>query len=100
MDGVMNLTAFLLLPILLHNYGYLDQHTYVSVIHENTFYENSTEAILVYSHYKYFLYALYGSLFFICYSLILPSKRIAWYQIQCYRLYFPYHLLYVLFHLF
>lgn len=92
-DGVMNLTAFLLLPIILHINGCLKQHTYVSDIHENSFYENSTEAIHVYSHYKYFLSAIYVILFTTCFSLILSSfmKRIARYQIHCYRLYFPYH---------
>lgn len=92
-DGVKNLTAFLLLPIILHINGCLDQHTYVSDIHENSFYENSTEAIHVYSHYKYFLFAIYVILFNTCFSFILSSfvKRIARYQIHCYRLYFPYH---------
>lgn len=91
-DGVITLTAFLLLPIFLYIYGYLDQQTYVSDI-QNSFYENSTEAILVYSHYKYFLFAIYVILFTMCFSLIFSSfmKRIARYQIQCYRPYFPYH---------
>lgn len=93
MYGVITLTAFLLLPIFLKIYGYLDQPTYVSDIHKNSFYENSMETILVYSHYKYFVFAIYGILLIMCLSLILSSfmNRIARYQIQCYRLYFPYH---------
>lgn len=93
MYGVITLTAFLLMPIFLHIYGYLDQQIYVSNIHENSFYENSTEASLVYLHYKFVLFAIYAILFTICYILILSSfmKQIARYQIQCYRLYFPYH---------
>lgn len=93
MYGVITLTVFLLLPILLHVYGYLDQQTYLSDIHSNSFYENSTEAIFVYLHYKYVLVALGVILFTMCLSLIFLSfmKRIAWYQIQCYRPYFPYH---------
>lgn len=87
-DGVLNLAAFLLLPIILHINGCLDQHTYVSDIHENSFYENSTEAIHVYSHYKYFLFAIYVILFTTCFSFILSSfmKRIARYQIHCYTI--------------
>lgn len=93
MYGVITLTAFLLLPIYLKIYGYLDQPTFISDIHKNSFYENSMEAILVYSHYKYFVFAIYGILLIMCLSLILSSfmNRIARYQIQCYRLYFPYH---------
>lgn len=49
MYGVITLTAFLLLPIYLKIYGYLDQPTFISDIHKNSFYENSMEAILVYS---------------------------------------------------
>lgn len=92
MYGVITLTAFLLLPIYLKIYGYLDQPTFISDIHKNSFYENSMEAILVYSHYKYFVFAIYGILLIMCLSLILSSfmNRIARYQIQCYRLYFPY----------
>lgn len=93
MYGVIILTAILLLPIVLHIYGYLDQQTHVSDNHKNSFYENSTEAIHVYSHYKYVLFAIYVILFTLCFILISSSfmKRIARYQIQCYRLYFPYH---------
>lgn len=93
MYGVITLTAFLLLPIYLKIYGYLDQPTFISDIHKNSFYENSMEAFLVYSHYKYFVFAIYGILLIMCLSLIMSSfmNRIARYQIQCYRLYFPYH---------
>lgn len=93
MYGVITLTSFMLLPIFLHIYGYLDQKTCVSDIQKNAFYENSTEAVLVYSHYKNVLVSIYVILFTICFSLILSSfmKRIARYQIRCYRLYFPYH---------
>lgn len=93
MYGVITLTGCFFWPIFLHIYGYLDQQTYVLDDHKNSFYEKSTGAILVYSHYKYVLFAIYVILFTICFSLILSSfmKRIARYQIQCYRLYFPYH---------
>lgn len=86
--GVITLTACLLLPIFLHIYGYLDQLTFVSDIHKNSFYENSTEVSLEYLHYKLVLYAIYVILVFVCYSLILSSfvNRIERYQIQCYRL--------------
>lgn len=93
MYGVITLTGCFFWPIFLHIYGYLDQQTYVLDDHKNSFYEKSTGAILVYSHYKYVLFAIYVILLTICFSLILSSfmKRIARYQIQCYRLYFPYH---------
>lgn len=92
-SGLITLTAFLLLPVFLDIYGYLDQKTYVTDIQQNAFYENSTEAVLIYSYYKYLLIAIYVILVTICLSLILSSfmKRVARYRIQCYRLYFPYH---------
>lgn len=94
MYGVITLTAFLLLPMFLHIYGYLDQPTYVTVIHQNAFYENSSETNLVYSH-KDILLAIPIILFIICICLIMLSfmKQTASYkyQIQCYRPYFPCH---------
>lgn len=94
MYGVITLTACLLLLILLHIYGYLDQPTYVTIIHQNSFYENSSETNLVYSH-KDVLLALPIILFIICICFILLSymKQTATYkyQIQSYRPHFPYH---------
>lgn len=94
MYGVITLTACLLLIILLHIYGYLDQPTYVTIIHQNSFYENSSETNLVYSH-KDVLLAIPIILFIICICLVLISflKQTATcrYQIQCYRPHFPYH---------
>lgn len=94
MYGVITLTAILLLPIFLHIYGYLDQPTYVTVIHQNSFYENSSETNLVYSH-KDVLLAIPIILFIICICLVfisfLKQTALCRYQIQCYRPYFPCH---------
>lgn len=91
--GVMALTAFQLLPILFYIYGYLDQQTYVSFIHKNSFYDNSEELVLVYSYYTFILFTTYIFLISMCISfiLLLFMKRVARCQIQCYRPYFPYH---------
>lgn len=91
--GVMALTAFQLLPILFYIYGYLDQQTYVSFIHKNSFYDNSEELVLVYSYYTFILFTTCIFLISMCISFILLSfmKRVSRCQIQCYRPYFPYH---------
>lgn len=93
MYGVIYLTAFLLLPIFLHIYGYLDQRTYVKVIHQNSFYENSSEIILMYSHFNGFLLAISITLITTCICLTLVSftNQTARYQIKCYRPYFTRH---------
>ncbi|XP_052689114.1 uncharacterized protein LOC128167432 [Crassostrea angulata] len=93
MYGVIYLTAFLLLPIFLHIYGYLDQRTYVKVIHQNSFYENSSEIILMYSHFKGFLLAISITLITTCICLTLVSftNQTARYQIKYYRPYFTRH---------
>lgn len=58
-NGVTSTTFVLLLPIFLQVYGFLDVQEYRSITNENSYYENSTELILGYTHYIILLFAIY-----------------------------------------
>lgn len=93
-NGVTSTTFVLLLPIFLQVYGFLDVQEYRSITNENSYYENSTELILGYTHYIILLFAIYTFLIVLVVGLVCVSckrKALTRFQIECYRPYFLYH---------
>lgn len=89
--GVTFLSFFLLVISIVHILGYLDEQTYISVPLDNSFYEPSTELILVYTNYDTLLYVFFISLFFLFVLMCKPlDEQVIIYQLKCYCPYFPY----------
>ena len=91
--GVLFLTFTLLLPFFLQIYGYLDEQTYKTISHNNSFYGESKEPIPAFSYYRNFLVYIYLLLFIVLIGLAVEPtmRRLSRFHIQCYRPYYLYH---------
>lgn len=91
--GVSFLTFTMLLPLFLQIFGYLDEKTYQTISHHNTFYGESMEPILDFSSYRTYLVYIYLQLFIVLIGVSFEHtmRRLSRFQIQCYRPYYLYH---------
>lgn len=95
LHGVLSLTCILFITYFFYLIGYLDDQTYHSVIHSNSFYKESIAdiPILDYISFKILIYAI--SIYFSTTLCVLMCgfnvRRVSRFQIQCYRPYYLYH---------
>lgn len=92
-NGVILLALVLLTPVVLYVCGSLDERSYLEIIHEYSFYGETTEPVRTYGTFRLCLYIIYSFLCVIITGLAFEPtfRRVSRLQIQCYRPYYIYH---------